>query len=130
MYEQDIARGVALLDDQLPDWRERVSVDDLDLEVVSRCVVGQALGVVSSVRFAPTDLTWYGALERLGAPGISSNWGTDETVKWAENHGFDARRLNPAYRDYGRLTFEWAAYLTGNLDLPDPTETTSPEDTK
>jgi hypothetical protein len=131
VYEQDIARGVAVLNRQLPEWRATVDLELLDLGRVSRCVVGQALGVVDVIRTTPTEVSWYDALERLGAPGISSRWGTAETIEWVENHGFEARRRREdGLRDYDRLTFEWASYLTGNLELPDLDQTTSPEDTK
>lgn len=128
MYEQDIARGVAVLDDRLPEWRATVDVELLDVSRVGRCVVGQALNVVDVITTTPGDVRWYDALEQLGAPGIKSRWGTAETIEWVENHGFEGRRRPSGERDYERLTFEWAAYLTGNLELPD--QTTSPEDTK
>jgi len=128
VYEQDIARGVAVLNRQLPEWRATVDVELLDLSSTNRCVVGQALGVVDVIKTVPTDVSWYDALEQLGAPGIKAHWGTAETIEWVENHGFEGRRLTDGQRDYGRLTFEWVAYLTGNLELPD--QTTSPEDTK
>lgn len=130
MYEQDIARGVALLDERRPKWRDTVNPELLDLSRVHRCVVGQSLGVTSVVRVNHDDVSWYDALEQLGAPGIQSRWGTAETIEWVENHGFEGRRNSDGDRDYERLTFEWIAYLTGNLELPNLDQTTSPEETK
>lgn len=42
--EARVERGAALLDRELPDWRERVHVGALDMRSCALCVVGQVLG--------------------------------------------------------------------------------------
>jgi hypothetical protein len=41
---ENVKRGVALLDERLPTWRQRVNPDTLDLANGCRCIVGQVLG--------------------------------------------------------------------------------------
>lgn len=42
--EARVARGVALLDRELPDWRERVDVAELDMGSCTYCVLGYTFG--------------------------------------------------------------------------------------
>ncbi len=39
-----VARGVALLDEKVPGWRERIDFETLDIERPKFCIVGQACG--------------------------------------------------------------------------------------
>jgi hypothetical protein len=39
-----VARGVELLDAQVPDWRSRIDVDHLDMNDPTNCVLGQLFG--------------------------------------------------------------------------------------
>lgn len=39
-----VQRGVALLDQRVPDWRERIDVERLDMAVSAHCVLGQLNG--------------------------------------------------------------------------------------
>lgn len=40
-YLDFVLKGVALLDQKVPDWRTRINTQDLDLEVGSDCIIGQ-----------------------------------------------------------------------------------------
>jgi hypothetical protein len=39
-----VARGVALLDEKVPGWRERIKLGELALQDCRRCVLGQVYG--------------------------------------------------------------------------------------
>lgn len=44
MYEDRIARGAALLDEQRPGWRDEIDVETLDLASECDCILGQLHG--------------------------------------------------------------------------------------
>jgi hypothetical protein len=44
MFENQIARGMAALDAEVPGWRERVRCDALDVQSPYRCVLAQVFG--------------------------------------------------------------------------------------
>ena len=74
--EQRVARGVALLDERVPDWRERINTDGLDMVTGTRCVVGQV-----QLSFDPLDWSpWHHGLGRLGL--------STEADHDAHDHGF------------------------------------------
>lgn len=37
----NIGKGVALLDERIPEWRNYVAIDDLDMESCTHCILGQ-----------------------------------------------------------------------------------------
>lgn len=39
--EENVARGVALLDEKVPNWRERISAEDLEMSSTRSCILGQ-----------------------------------------------------------------------------------------
>lgn len=53
-----VSAGIALLDEKVPDWRERVSVEDFDIRSTYNCILGQVFGGV--------DAGYHVGLERLG----------------------------------------------------------------
>lgn len=45
MYEENVRRGVALLDEKgVPDWRQKVDTRQLDMNSHYKCVLGQIYG--------------------------------------------------------------------------------------
>src|SRR5258708_7417760 len=44
MFEERIARGIALLDKYRPEWRSLISLERLDMYSVEDCVLGQVYG--------------------------------------------------------------------------------------
>lgn len=111
MYEEEIARGVAVLDEHVPDWRDRVNVDVLDIGHATQCVVGQALGVTGALPTEP--LSWPAALHRLGGPDPGPRGYTSSAQRsWAAAHGFDVL----PYDTYTALTAAWREYLTSSTD--------------
>ncbi len=42
--KENVLRGVALLDEKVPDWRERIEPEGLDMGRCGRCILGQLFG--------------------------------------------------------------------------------------
>jgi len=59
--EQRVARGVALLDERVPDWRERIDIGRLDMLDGNACIVGQIQHSLDPEDWSP----WHHGLERL-----------------------------------------------------------------
>jgi len=90
MYEQQIARGMALLDERRPGWREEIDPGSLDLEDDSMCVLGQLYGVDDFI-------------DGLDAVGLS--------MYQPIEHGFDIGN-DDLPELYAVLTAEWRQALT------------------
>lgn len=43
-YETEVARGTALLDEKVPGWRERISLDRFSITGCWECILGQLYG--------------------------------------------------------------------------------------
>ena len=43
-YADRVRTGVALLDEKVPGWFERIDLDRLDMDSCARCVLGQLFG--------------------------------------------------------------------------------------
>src|SRR3954469_19777861 len=92
-YEQRVERGAARLDNHKPGWRDRIDVDQLEVNDPYKCPVGQAYG------------DFHAGLVMLGHDAIEN----------CINDGF-YEALGQT-RDYPRLTAAWKAYLTKDTDL-------------
>jgi hypothetical protein len=84
-----VERGAALLDERVPDWRDRIDRDLLDMTNASRCV----LGMVYSAGYTKDDDGW------------SSPYGyglgqLDLTHADAEDHGFTAYTGDEVFDTY------------------------------
>lgn len=91
-----VSKGAKFLDNsnKVPNnWRERINLDTLDLNIASSCVIGQIFGS------GPVG-TYYKALESLGV----TRMGMEYTL------GFNASRSVDF--SYGELTAAWKEYLT------------------
>lgn len=101
MFEQEIACGVAVLDEhstQKTGWVFHVDTDTLDMADWSKCVLGQLYGEF----FTAVE----GLIERTGA--------TQVHVVFAVSHGFDLppnTRVPLRLNDYDVLTTEWRAHI-------------------
>lgn len=126
MYSENVARGIAVLDERRPDWRRFVEVDELDSCDPKNCVVGQVFDVgtrwqLTPIRerfanpFIPMSL-WINALIDLGAPTYSRrarDWHDSPTKAWAVEHGFDVHYdANDLSDDHHDETNLWYAALT------------------
>jgi hypothetical protein len=78
-----VARGVELLDEKVPGWRERIDPNALDMSDPARCVMGQ-IPELYGIHFGPRG-SYYGFETHHGF----------ETFQWPE--GYDA--LDIAWRE-------------------------------
>lgn len=94
-YRAEVARGIALLDEVAPGWRERVDVDRLRTESCTRCALGQVFG------------HYYTGIDRLAAAVTVGGTGL---VAYA--YGFDIRPgYTPHRAEYDLLDRAWKEAL-------------------
>lgn len=77
----NVHRGIELLDQQVPDWRERIDWDRLRMGHGCACVLGQLYG------------SYFNGIEWLQITG--------------QDYGFDVSWMKPTFDDYRRLTDLW-----------------------
>lgn len=114
MYDEEIARGVDVLNERVPDWRARIDVDALKMDNVTRCVIGQVLDVRSIMPFDDGSTAgWPGAITALSdiPPGPRGYTSTAQR-EWTRRHGFDT--IGGGLR-YDELTQAWKDYLRSEV---------------
>jgi hypothetical protein len=97
--ENEVRRGIALLDENAPGWRAKFNPDTLDMASTDGCTLAQAHGSYID------GVGWLGALS--GTSGLVS-------VNLAVAHGFSLRgvpRLYGEIIDYAVLTETWKALV-------------------
>ena len=108
MYEIEIQRGMAWLDDTEPDWKAQYKLGPLDMSKISACVLGRVFQDKS---------------EAEHFSGYHYACATFElSDDWLLEHGFCANIAN-----YPRLTAEWTEALAkvGISTSENPGSTTS-----
>lgn len=80
-----VARGVALLDEKVPDWRERINPEVLEMRHCFDCVIGQLFGDFDEVT-------------QLG-PIWPTEFGFDITGEDVQGTWRNWEALNAAWRD-------------------------------
>jgi hypothetical protein len=92
MYEAQIAKGVALLDEKVRGWLDRISLDKLDLDIIDSRRHKDGCGCV----LAQTHADFVEGLQAVGL----------RTADWndARAYGFHAS-------DHQTLTAEWKATI-------------------
>lgn len=91
--EARVARGVALLDGQWPDWPEHVDLRTFDITSPCRCVVGQLFG-----RYVP---------ERLGISVFADS-----------DYGFEVYEGDVRGDSYDALQAEWTRVIESRRVAP------------
>lgn len=91
-YEVNVDRGCVLLDRDMPDWRNRVDRDILNMKLNDSCILGQLFG------------GYLKGLDKLGIPGYT----TDDA-----DCGFDVPKEDISDEAYEKLTDEWKRRLRG-----------------
>ena len=93
--EEEVKRGIALLNEKNPGWREKVNLDTLDMLKVAGCTLGQVYK------------DYYEGLIELGLSD------TDDS---AVQYGFQMPGVEAGFgvedEDYEKLTETWVALLT------------------
>lgn len=104
MYETEVARGMALLDERMPGWEHNIDLGSLDVGSPSRCVVGQLFEGGFTHGITELDLT--------------DEDGYNDVQREIE-HGFEVPMVMTANgyeeREYGPLTEEWTHQIAGRL---------------
>ena len=119
-YEEEVARGIVVLDKARPGWRDRVNQGGLLMGDPSLCIVGQ---VFAGEGLEEDELTWgssydYGIHELRNMSGENP---VQTETNFAISHGFDTywsfdTEDNDVKTDLEDLRDAWIAALTDNTD--------------
>lgn len=104
-YREEVARGVALLDELKPGWRELIDTDDLSMQMGTRCVLGQVFG-------NDDDDSWYGEngyFRGLKLLGLSDDGAYNRNT--SAEHGFMINDDDWRYDRWDILQSAWAEVL-------------------
>lgn len=93
-----VKRGIAWLDETVPDWRVVINLETLEMQRPWRCVLGQIFADHAN-GYEETNGFGY-ALRTYGGP----TWLAQDV--WAREHGFD-------HTDYELLDSVWRGFLAG-----------------
>jgi hypothetical protein len=117
-FEAEVQRGIALLDEQAPDWRDRVSASRLDMRKPSfEWATPGMCGCLLAQLDEPTQSGFAGWYE-VEAERLMRSSGDDETdlLAWSVAHGFTVHAvesLADAKQAFAELTVAWKRALTG-----------------
>jgi hypothetical protein len=131
MFEARIARGISVLDQHLPGWRERVDPDRLDMErglfdpaapVDDERHCGCVLSQLNAASNTNTIGDYYHQLDIVCAMADPDGRVPDD--RWAAEHGFDLETADYPTEDdeagaYRQLTTEWRQALSAG-QAPSP----------
>jgi hypothetical protein len=107
MFEAEIERGIAWLDEVNPDWRDKINLGTLALSSLDHCVLGQVFGSYEEgIRIAFPNLVntrpFTGSYAEAAARA--------ESYQWAARHGFGWAHGYPG--GFGSLTEGWKSRLS------------------
>lgn len=88
-FEERVSRGIALLNEKRPQWKESINMEKLDLQSCYRCIIGQLFGCYTE-----------SALRSLGT-NIDSCWHYGFSLKRSELYGMYVGK------SFAELTNEW-----------------------
>lgn len=86
---ENVLRGIALLDEKVPDWREKIEPESLFMDLCMSCVLGQIFGYYPD------------GLEHLDIPSHQQ----------AIHYGFDADTNSETSPKWNELTQLWKEQL-------------------
>jgi hypothetical protein len=98
MYEKQVAKGAAWLDQAYPEWEDRIDLGQLDMGNTCSCILGQLL--------APARLGY-----RIVRGWMVPAMGEDATQKWLEGHGFTLPGTPVSSALWGPLEETWVSLL-------------------
>lgn len=107
MFNEDavlaVKRGAYWLDNNHPDWAQRIQLDELEMDDCAMCVVGQAIGDYSD------------AIAKAGNVQVYSL----DAMEWSIDHGFDIPDSVEDYSDtqkrYRELETLWTDQVKARL---------------
>lgn len=119
IYEQAVARGRALLDEVVPDWREYVSAKTLDMQDAGACVVaqlgyagrldrgepGEPVGYLTALLYLVSQSTNYAEVQRWDFGRVARHFGFEVPV------GFELAHSSVCLAAYEELTRAWMMEL-------------------
>lgn len=82
-HEEAVAKGVALLDAQMPGWDQNINLGTLEMESCTQCIVGQIF-IATGVTVGKTYTDSQVFIEGINLLGLS--YGTDDEID--EQYGF------------------------------------------
>lgn len=110
MYEEQINRGIAVLDEKQPGWENRIDLKTLTLSSICHCVVGQLVGNVKTAVWEDASVKRYSSF-LMELTGASERMHIVESV----NYGFDLDPEFATYPNYDVLTAEWKTAIWARL---------------
>lgn len=100
-FEEQVKRGIALLDKKKPGWRNKVNINELQMHDCSACILGQVFGN-------------YG----LGLKYLCGGW-TFDVIKYSNGFSSTPFTGNKVQRknDWDELRDEWILQLSADSPL-------------
>lgn len=114
-YEARVAKGIALLDEKVPDWADRIDLDRLDVAHGGRCVTAQVSGA-----------TYVEGMRLLGLEHDAYATGS-YTDHGFMAEGWDAEGMPPGYAQmdgYAVLNPIWHREIAARQEAADETDNT------
>lgn len=106
-FEREVRRGIELLDSKVPEWRERMDWDRLDMSSCSLCVGAQAYRGQYASHWAMPWTPYRFAMNELGL------FAENDVDKALGEHGFVILDDAPEGWTYQVLAEEWRRQANG-----------------
>lgn len=103
MFETEVARGAAWLDENHPGWERHIDLSTLDMSNCQHCIVGQALWAFAA-KESYEDTAGYFFSGMVDVLPITDPWTVHSDLRSPSDHGFDGD-------DYAELEKTWTALL-------------------
>lgn len=117
MYEAEIQRGAAFLDEVVPNWMDIIDVDTLELSSPCKCICGQLGKHLLLIPCLPviswSTINYYIPFLNEFSPADlprEDNSVPDELFEWSINHGFSLNDWTD-FEGFSDLTQEWKHYI-------------------
>ena len=103
-----VRNGIAVLDREIPNWRDKIDLDSFDIESSWHCVLGQVFGEGTYAGYSTPFHKGASVLFGLYPEVVE---GDADIYDIASDHGFETPRWSDRF-DYDDLDFVWRDYLT------------------
>ena len=94
-----VKHGANWLDENYPDWVEKINLYDLDMGDCQNCMIGQVVGDYNDI--------------------VRGDYGPQgKTVEWAQEHGFEVNDfddMDSIYSEYVQLETVWSEEVRNRL---------------